>query len=80
MARKILFFSILMLLLIWMNKFEFLLADDEHELPDAIIIGAKKCGTRALIKFIGNHPNVRTAGAEIHFFDKFYNLGIDWYK
>ena len=49
-------------------------------LPQAIIIGAKKCGTRALLKFIGAHPNVSTAGAELHFFDRFYHMGLDWYK
>jgi hypothetical protein len=49
-------------------------------LPQAIIIGAKKCGTRALLKFIGAHPNVSTAGAELHFFDRFYHMGIDWYR
>ena len=49
-------------------------------LPDAIIIGAKKCGTRALLKFIGTHPNVSIAGAEVHFFDRFYHMGLDWYR
>lgn len=51
-----------------------------QKLPDAIIIGSKKCGTRALLKFIGAHPNVSTTGAEVHFFDRFYHMGIDWYK
>ena len=51
-----------------------------QRLPDAIIIGAKKSGTRALLKFIGAHPNVSTAGAEVHFFDRFYHMGLDWYK
>ena len=37
-------------------------------------------GTRALLNFIGVHPNVSTAGAEVHFFDKHYDLGYDWYK
>jgi hypothetical protein len=50
------------------------------KLPQAIIIGAKKCGTRALLKFIGAHPNVTTAGAEVHFFDRFYHKGFDWYR
>jgi hypothetical protein len=50
------------------------------KLPQAIIIGAKKCGTRALLKFIGAHPNVSTAGAEVHFFDRFYHMGLDWYR
>lgn len=50
------------------------------KLPQAIIIGAKKSGTRALLKFIGAHPNVTTAGAETHFFDRFYHMGLDWYR
>jgi hypothetical protein len=37
-------------------------------------------GTRALLKFIGSHSNVSTSGAEIHFFDRFYERGLDWYK
>ncbi len=52
----------------------------QQRLPDAIIIGAKKSGTRALLKFIGAHPNVSTAGAEVHFFDRFYHMGLDWYR
>jgi [heparan sulfate]-glucosamine 3-sulfotransferase 3 len=51
-----------------------------QKLPGAIIIGAKKCGTRALLKFIGAHPNVSTAGSEVHFFDRFYHMGLDWYR
>lgn len=49
-------------------------------LPDAILIGAKKSGTRALLTFISTHPNVSAANPEIHFFDKYYHLGIDWYR
>lgn len=37
-------------------------------------------GTRALLNFIGVHPNVSTAGAEVHFFDKYYDLGFEWYR
>ena len=51
-----------------------------QKLPTAIIIGAKKSGTRALLKFIGAHRNVSAAGAETHFFDRFYHLGVDWYR
>jgi hypothetical protein len=51
-----------------------------QKLPSAIIIGSKKCGTRALLKFIGAHPNVSAAGAEIHYFDRFYHMGDEWYR
>lgn len=50
------------------------------KLPQAIIIGAKKCGTRALLKFIGAHQNVSAANAETHFFDRFYHMGYEWYR
>lgn len=53
----------------------------EHKrLPDAILIGAKKSGTRALLTFISSHPNVSAADSEIHFFDKYYHLGLEWYR
>ncbi|XP_072931815.1 heparan sulfate glucosamine 3-O-sulfotransferase 3B1 isoform X2 [Epargyreus clarus] len=49
-------------------------------LPDALIIGVKKCGTRALLEFLRLHPDVRAAGSEVHFFDKFYQKGFEWYR
>lgn len=51
-------------------------------LPQAIIIGSRKCGTRALLKFLGLNPAVRAAQNEVHFFDKPQNfrLGFDWYR
>ena len=49
-------------------------------LPDVIIIGAKKSGTRALLEFLRLHPSVRAAGPELHFFDRNYQKGIEWYK
>uniref|UniRef100_A0A3Q3WCL2 Sulfotransferase n=1 Tax=Mola mola TaxID=94237 RepID=A0A3Q3WCL2_MOLML len=38
--------------------------------PQAIIIGVKKGGTRALLEFLRIHPDVRAVGAEPHFFDR----------
>ncbi|XP_061702609.1 heparan sulfate glucosamine 3-O-sulfotransferase 6-like [Syngnathoides biaculeatus] len=49
-------------------------------LPRAIIIGVKKGGTRALLEFLRIHPDVRAAGAEPHFFDRFYDRGLEWYR
>ncbi|XP_059048608.1 heparan sulfate glucosamine 3-O-sulfotransferase 3B1 [Achroia grisella] len=49
-------------------------------LPDALIIGVKKCGTRALLEFLRLHPDVRAAGSEVHFFDKYYQKGFEWYR
>jgi [heparan sulfate]-glucosamine 3-sulfotransferase 5 len=49
--------------------------------PDFIIIGARKCGTRALLSMINLHPGIVTTGPEVHFFDKDenYRKGISWY-
>ena len=49
-----------------------------QRLPDFIIIGAKKGGTRALIEFLKLHPSIKAAGPEIHFFDNHYDKGLDW--
>ncbi|KDR10866.1 heparan sulfate glucosamine 3-O-sulfotransferase 6 isoform X1 [Zootermopsis nevadensis] len=51
-----------------------------RKLPDALIIGVKKGGTRALLEFIRLHPDVRAAGSEVHFFDRFYRKGFTWYR
>ncbi|KAM4715873.1 heparan sulfate glucosamine 3-O-sulfotransferase 6 [Anableps anableps] len=48
--------------------------------PQAIIIGVKKGGTRALLEFLRVHPDVRAVGAEPHFFDRFYDKGLAWYR
>ncbi|KAM4530425.1 heparan sulfate glucosamine 3-O-sulfotransferase 6-like [Odontesthes bonariensis] len=48
--------------------------------PQAIIIGVKKGGTRALLEFLRIHPDVRAFGAEPHFFDRFYEKGLEWYR
>ncbi|XP_009078201.1 PREDICTED: LOW QUALITY PROTEIN: heparan sulfate glucosamine 3-O-sulfotransferase 3B1-like, partial [Acanthisitta chloris] len=48
-------------------------------LPQAIIIGVKKGGTRALLEFLRVHPDVRAVGAEPHFFDRNYERGLAWY-
>ncbi|XP_044253431.1 heparan sulfate glucosamine 3-O-sulfotransferase 3B1 [Tribolium madens] len=51
-----------------------------RQLPSALIIGVKKGGTRALLEFIRIHPDVRAAGSEVHFFDKNYPRGFQWYR
>lgn len=48
--------------------------------PQAIIIGVKKGGTRALLEFLRVHPDVRAVGAEPHFFDRSYDKGLEWYR
>lgn len=51
-----------------------------RHLPDTLIIGVKKSGTRALLEFIRLHPDVRAAGCEVHFFDRHYAKGFHWYR
>ncbi|XP_055328629.1 heparan sulfate glucosamine 3-O-sulfotransferase 2-like [Paramacrobiotus metropolitanus] len=51
-----------------------------RRLPQALIIGVKKGGTRALLEYIRMHPQVRAPGAEMHFFDRHYERGIEWYR
>ena len=52
-----------------------------RRLPNAIIGGCAKCGTRALLWMLSFHPAVVNAGPETHFFDKDenYHKGLDWY-
>lgn len=53
-----------------------------RRLPGALIIGSRKCGTRALLKFLQINPSVQAAKSEVHFFDRptNYKQGLDWYR
>lgn len=53
-----------------------------QQLPQAIIIGVRKGGTRALLEMLNLHPAVVKASQEIHFFDNDQNYarGIEWYR
>jgi len=52
-----------------------------HTLPNYLIIGAVKSGTSSLYSYLIEHPNVKPAlTKQIHFFDKYYDRGINWYK
>lgn len=49
--------------------------------PDFIIIGAQKCGTSSLFKYLEQHPDIILPDRkELHFFDQFYPRGLDWYR
>ena len=54
----------------------------KKRLPDAIVIGVRKCGTRALLEFLSIHPRIRTCRTEVHFFDDDinYSQGLGWYR
>jgi len=48
--------------------------------PTFLVIGAHKCGTTSLFKYLYGHPNViKPATKEIHFFDRGYHRGGEWY-
>lgn len=51
--------------------------------PDFLVIGAMKCGTTSLYRWLGQHQSVRpTDPKEIHFFDserRYERRGPDWY-
>lgn len=49
--------------------------------PQAIVIGVRKGGTRALINMLKVHPEICAAKTEIHYFDREENFlkGVQWY-
>ncbi|XP_071546917.1 heparan sulfate glucosamine 3-O-sulfotransferase 5-like isoform X2 [Panulirus ornatus] len=54
----------------------------QRRLPQALIIGVRKCGTRALIEMLNLHPHIQKNGVEMHFFDddERYANGLEWYR
>ncbi len=52
-----------------------------HTLPTFLIIGAAKCGTSSLYDYLMQHPCVgNSLTKQIHFFDRYYDRQISWYK
>lgn len=53
-------------------------------LPNFIIVGGTKCGTTATIHNLSLSANICTKAIhpshEIHFFDKYFDLGVNWYS
>jgi len=52
-------------------------------LPNVIVIGAPKCGTTSLHRYLGEHPEIfMSKEKELSFFVEEFNWskGIDWYK
>lgn len=50
-------------------------------LPDALIIGAQRCGTSSLYKYLGRHPNVAPSlRKEIEYFTIEHHRGEAWYR
>ncbi len=54
----------------------------KRRLPQALIIGVRKAGTRALLEFLNLHPNIQAEKKEMHFFDDDtkYVSGLEWYR
>ncbi|VDN04432.1 unnamed protein product [Thelazia callipaeda] len=54
----------------------------QQRLPQCLIIGVRKGGTRALLDALAVQPYIRVARREIHFFNdnETYVKGSDWYR
>lgn len=53
----------------------------ERSVPDFLIIGAQRCGTSSLYKFLGAHPQVvPSLRKETRFFSMDYDRGVRWYR
>lgn len=50
------------------------------KLPNVLIIGVKKSGTKALVEFLKIHPDVSAPANEIHYFSRNFHKGLDWYR
>jgi hypothetical protein len=52
-----------------------------NRLPTYIIAGAMRSGTTALNSYLREHPDVAVSSRkEVHFFDSFYDRGVEWYR
>lgn len=50
-------------------------------LPTYIIAGAMRSGTTALNSYLREHPDVAVSSTkEVHFFDEYFDRGLDWYR
>jgi hypothetical protein len=52
-----------------------------RDLPDFLIIGAQRCGTTSMYRYLAQHPAVAPAVLRkgVHYFDLQYTRGDDWY-
>ncbi|KAK2703037.1 hypothetical protein QYM36_018432 [Artemia franciscana] len=53
-----------------------------QRLPEVLIIGVRKGGTRALLEMLNLHPDIQKVPMEVHFFDRTdrHALGLEWYR
>lgn len=56
-------------------------ANERSGLPQLLIIGAQKAGTRSLTHYLSRHPQAWMCGRELDFFsdDDTWARGLDWY-
>ena len=52
----------------------------QKRLPDVILIGVMKGGTRALLTYLSMYPQVAACNFEVEFFANKYDKGLQWYK
>ena len=52
----------------------------QKQLPDVILIGVYKGGTRAVLRYLSMHPQVAACEHEVKFFARKYDKGLQWYK
>lgn len=53
-----------------------------RRLPQCIIFGVRKAGTRALLEYLNIHPDIVVTSKEQHFFntEEKYSLGLEFYR
>jgi hypothetical protein len=62
------------------NKYR-LFTSPLRTLPDFIVVGAQRCGTSSLFRYLKRHPNISPSIIkEIQFFSINYRKGILWYR
>jgi hypothetical protein len=48
-------------------------------LPNFVVIGAMRSGSTSLYKYLQDHPQIFMPRKEIHFFDRKWDRGLEWY-
>ena len=57
------------------------LTSSSRTLPDFLVIGFPKCGTKSLFSYVAQHPNIGIPTKYgKYFFNTNYHRGVDWYK
>lgn len=52
-----------------------------RQLPDFLVIGAQRCGTSSLYKYLSYHPLISASlRKEIGYFSRYYGHDVDWYR